>query len=118
MKNLSCILCLIKMTKKIALFYYNCRMAVKLICLTLMLVLLCPIWAREPCRRSATTCNECIQSGPECAWCTAPQFNIRCHTLKGLLRAGCHKGDMYNPRGDVQVAKNDSRLVSWFEDQL
>ncbi|XP_073340701.1 integrin beta-1-like [Pagrus major] len=83
-------------------------MAVKLLCLTLLLVLLCPIWAKKPCLRSASTCDECIQSGPECAWCTAPQFNIRCHTLKGLQRAGCHEGDMYNPRGDVQVVKNDS----------
>lgn len=96
------------------MLYCSCRMAVKLLCLCLLLVLvlvlLCPSWAEEQtCLTSASNCDECIQSGPECAWCTAPRSNIRCHTTKGLLRAGCRKRYMYNPRGRVQIVKNDSR---------
>ncbi|XP_037641480.1 integrin beta-1-like isoform X1 [Sebastes umbrosus] len=84
-------------------------MSVKLLGLCLLLVLLCPSWAEEQtCLTSASNCDECIQSGPACAWCTAPQSTIRCHTLKGLRRAGCRKRYVYNPEGMVQADKNDS----------
>lgn len=92
------------------MLYSDCRMSVKLLGLGLLMVLLCPSWAKEQtCLTSASSCDECIRSGPECAWCTAPNANVRCHTLKGLRRAGCHKSHMYNPQGNVQVVKNDSR---------
>ncbi|XP_053289414.1 integrin beta-1 [Pleuronectes platessa] len=84
-------------------------MAVKLLCLCLLLAPLCPSWARkQTCLRSASSCDECVQSGPECAWCTAPNPDVRCHNMKGLRRAGCHKSHIYNPQGLVQVVKNES----------
>ncbi|XP_018541585.1 integrin beta-1 [Lates calcarifer] len=84
-------------------------MAVKLLCLSLLLALLCTGWTKQQtCLLSASNCDECIQSGPECAWCTAPRSDVRCHTSKGLRRAGCHKSYVYNPQGAVQVVKNDS----------
>ncbi|XP_044215552.1 integrin beta-1-like [Thunnus albacares] len=91
------------------MLYCNCRMAVKLLCLCLLLALLFPSWAKkQTCLTSASNCNECIQSGPECAWCTAPHTNTPCHTLRGLQRAGCPKSHIYNPQGRVQVVRNDS----------
>lgn len=93
------------------LLYSNRRMsALKLLAyLGLLLVLSCLSGAEEQkCSTSAHNCDECIQSGPACAWCSAPNANIRCDTLKGLQRAGCHKSYVFNPRGRVQVVKNDS----------
>ncbi|XP_056237792.1 integrin beta-1-like [Seriola aureovittata] len=87
----------------------NCGMAVKLLCLFLLLAVLYPSWAKEQtCLISASSCDECIQSGPECAWCTTPHSHIRCNTVKELQRAGCHQSYAYNPQGTVQVVKNDS----------
>ncbi|XP_042346625.1 integrin beta-1-like [Plectropomus leopardus] len=85
-------------------------MSVRLLCRCLLLVLLCPSWAeKQTCLTSASNCEECIQSGPACAWCsTGPSSNIRCHTSKELRRAGCRKNDIYYPEGSVQVVKNDS----------
>ncbi|XP_047455357.1 integrin beta-1-like [Mugil cephalus] len=84
-------------------------MSLKLPRLCLLLALLCPCWAKEqPCRKSATSCDECVQSGPDCAWCTVPNGRTRCHTSERLRRAGCLKRHMYNPRGRVEVVKNDS----------
>lgn len=93
------------------MLYCNCRMAVKLLSLCLLLALLFPIRAeKQTCLTFATNCNECIQSGPECAWCSDPHTKTRCHTLRGLQRAGCGKSYMYNPQGEVQIVRNDSRL--------
>lgn len=94
-------------------------MAVKLLCLCLLLVLLCPSQAKkEQCLTSASNCDECIQSGPECAWCTEPHSNIRCHTSKGLRTAGCLKAHIYNPQGGMQVVRNGSRYEFWSKDPL
>lgn len=90
--------------------YLCCRMAIKMHCLYLLLFLVCTSRAKRPhCPTSASNCDECIRSGPECAWCTAPASDIRCQTSKVLGRAGCPKDRVYNPQGEVQVAKNDSR---------
>lgn len=105
---------------KLASSFYSCsssqslipkgRMAVRLYCLCLLLVLLVPSQAKKQrCLMSNSKCDECIQSGPECAWCTAPHSNIRCHTLRGLRRSGCPEGHIYNPQGGVQVVKNGNR---------
>lgn len=85
-------------------------MPVKLLYFGLLLVLVCCCWAKkQQCLKSIHTCDECIQSGSECAWCTAPDSKIRCHTLSGLERAGCLPEHVYNPQGGVQIARNDSR---------
>ncbi|XP_039869118.1 integrin beta-1-like isoform X2 [Simochromis diagramma] len=87
-------------------------MAVKLSHLFLLLVMpSLSLTSGQKCSTSDSSCNQCIQSGPECAWCTAPNSNIHCHTVKGLQRAGCHKGHIYiyKPQSSVQVIRNDSR---------
>ncbi|KAG7474198.1 hypothetical protein JOB18_003747 [Solea senegalensis] len=82
-------------------------MAVKLLCLCLLLTLLYPSWAKKhSCPTSASSCDQCLMSGPECAWCTAPNMNIRCHNMKGLRRMGCRKSHTYNPQGEVQIVRN------------
>ncbi|XP_016893610.1 integrin beta-1-like isoform X2 [Cynoglossus semilaevis] len=79
-------------------------MAIKLLCLCLLLALLGPIWAKkQPCLASASSCDQCIQSSPECAWCTAPGLSSRCQTSRGLRRAGCRKSHIYSPQGEVKV---------------
>ncbi|XP_059196137.1 integrin beta-1-like [Centropristis striata] len=84
-------------------------MSVKLLGLCLLLVLLCPSWAdKQTCLRSSSSCDECIQSGPECAWCTGVYSNVHCDTLKRLRRAGCRKTDLYNPQGRVHVVRNQA----------
>ncbi|CAG00011.1 unnamed protein product [Tetraodon nigroviridis] len=78
-------------------------------CLYLLLLLVCSSGAKGPrCPSSAPSCDECVRSGPECAWCAAPDSDIRCQTSKVLRRAGCPKDLIYNPQGGVQLAKNDS----------
>ncbi|KAM3614393.1 uncharacterized protein V6R79_013391 [Siganus canaliculatus] len=85
-------------------------MAVKLTCLCLLLALFSPSESKEgQCLMSASRCNECIQSGPDCAWCLEdkyPHKHIRCDTPQVLKREGCLK--QYNPQSGVQVTKNDS----------
>ncbi|XP_053182324.1 integrin beta-1-like [Scomber japonicus] len=84
-------------------------MTVKLLCLSLLLALPFLSWAKkQTCQISASNCNECIQSGPECAWCNAPYAHTHCHTLRGLQRQGCPEHHIYNPRGGMQVVRNDS----------
>lgn len=87
-------------------------MAVKLSHLFLLQVMpSLSLTSGHKCSTSDSSCNQCIQSGPECAWCTAPNSNIHCHTVKGLQRAGCHKGHIYKPQSSVQVIRNDSRYA-------
>ncbi|XP_061919332.1 integrin beta-1-like [Entelurus aequoreus] len=77
--------------------------------LLLLLPLLLPSWAEdETFLKPASNCNDCIQSDPQFAWCTAPGLKRRCHTVKGLRSAGCTTHFMYNPQGSVQVTRNDS----------
>ncbi|XP_041649744.1 integrin beta-1-like [Cheilinus undulatus] len=84
-------------------------MSVKLLCFSLLVAVFCVSWAKEQnCLKSASNCEECLQSGPDCAWCTEPQSNVRCHTSKGLRRAGCQKSNIYNPKGRVEIIRNDS----------
>ncbi|XP_054637435.1 integrin beta-1-like isoform X2 [Dunckerocampus dactyliophorus] len=87
------------------------RMVLKPLRLFLLLFpLLLPSWAEsQSCLTSASTCSQCIRSGPQCAWCTVPHLKLRCNTVKGLSRAGCLTHYMYNPQGNVQVTRNDSR---------
>ncbi|XP_024122859.1 integrin beta-1 isoform X3 [Oryzias melastigma] len=94
------------------------RMAVKLLCLLPLLLLSCQRAAgtggrvkAQTCVTSTSSCEECIQADPECAWCLAPQSRIRCHKFGRLQRAGCPEKYIYNPQSSMQVAKNESRKV-------
>ncbi|XP_019728522.1 integrin beta-1-like isoform X2 [Hippocampus comes] len=84
-------------------------MAVKPVCLFLLLPLLLSGQAKkQACLKSASTCSECILSGPQCVWCTDSGLKSRCHTLSALERAGCDPHHMYNPQGRVHVIRNES----------
>lgn len=90
------------------MFYYNNSMW-KLLCLCLLLVLLCPGWTkRNQCPPSASSCEECIQAGPECAWCTAPGTHSRCQTSEALRSTGCPTSHIYKPKGGAQVIRQSS----------
>ncbi|RVE62367.1 hypothetical protein OJAV_G00156530 [Oryzias javanicus] len=95
---------------------HTSRMAVKLLCLLPLLLLSCQRAAgtdrrikSRACVSSSSSCEECIQVDPECAWCLVPQSGIRCHSLKRLQKAGCPEIYIYNPQSSMQVAKNESR---------
>ncbi|XP_057691535.1 integrin beta-1-like isoform X2 [Corythoichthys intestinalis] len=85
-------------------------MAIKVGCLFLLLLpLLSLSWADEiTCLKTVSSCSQCMLSGPQCVWCTAPNFKRRCNTLSGLQKAGCDASHMYNPQGSVHVTRNDS----------
>ncbi|KAM4633397.1 integrin beta-1-like [Polymixia lowei] len=90
-------------------------MAVKLLSLCLLLGLLCPSWAEKQTCPSTSTCRECIQAGPGCAWCTDPDLpknQPRCHAQEELQKAGCGERHIYHPQGSVLVVRNDSRTES------
>lgn len=76
----------------------------------LLLTLSCPGWTkRNRCLTRASSCDECIQAGPHCAWCSQPFSSIRCQTPEALQRQGCPKSHIYNPRGELLVVKINSR---------
>uniref|UniRef100_A0A8C2G664 Integrin beta n=1 Tax=Cyprinus carpio TaxID=7962 RepID=A0A8C2G664_CYPCA len=55
----------------------------------------------------SATCGECIQIGPQCAWCKDPGFKpSRCDDRDSLEKAGCSPLGIENPRGTVTIDKN------------
>ncbi|XP_016304980.1 integrin beta-1-like [Sinocyclocheilus anshuiensis] len=56
---------------------------------------------------NAKTCGECIQIGPQCAWCKDPGFKpSRCDDRDSLEKARCTPLSIENPRGTVTINKN------------
>ncbi|CAI9556210.1 unnamed protein product [Staurois parvus] len=56
----------------------------------------------------ANTCQECIRSGPHCAWCKKLNFttagepdSVRCDTVNVLAERGCSETDIINPQSTV-----------------
>ncbi|CAN9514015.1 unnamed protein product [Ophioblennius macclurei] len=83
-------------------------MALKLPRLCLLLLLFSVSWAQgHGCQRFNSSCDECIMSGPDCAWCSAPNAKVRCHTLEELQNSGCT--DVYNPQWKVEFLRNEDR---------
>lgn len=84
----------------------------KLLRACLLLALLGLSWAKEQtCVTSASRCDECIVSGPDCAWCTALNATKRCGTIKELRTAGCDGESVYNPRGEARLIMSSKRSV-------
>ncbi|XP_075036354.1 integrin beta-2 [Mixophyes fleayi] len=60
----------------------------------------------EVCTKTkANNCQECIQSGPHCAWCKKENFtnagepdSVRCDTVRVLAERGCGETDIINPK--------------------
>ena len=79
-----------------------------LLALCLLLGLVCPKARKGRCHRKQT-CVDCIQAGPECAWCNHLDITgPRCNTEEKLVQAGCVR-DLYNPRGGLLSIANESR---------
>uniref|UniRef100_A0A8C0WKB0 Integrin beta n=1 Tax=Castor canadensis TaxID=51338 RepID=A0A8C0WKB0_CASCN len=64
-----------------------------------------PAQPQECTKGKVSTCQDCIQSGPSCAWCQKLNFtgqwksdSIRCDTREQLLKKGCEAGDIVDPR--------------------
>ncbi|XP_051984011.1 integrin beta-1b.1 [Xyrauchen texanus] len=56
---------------------------------------------------NAKACGECIQIGPQCVWCTDPDFkHSRCDEKESLENAGCTALSIENPRGTITTDKN------------
>ncbi|XP_005375961.1 PREDICTED: integrin beta-2 isoform X2 [Chinchilla lanigera] len=60
--------------------------------------------SQECTKYKVSTCRDCIQSGPGCAWCQKPNFtgpgepdSARCDTREQLLKKGCAPDDIMNP---------------------
>lgn len=67
--------------------------------------LLCLCWTEnQTCLRSASTCEECIRSGPDCGWCLDSKLPPLCGTAETLQSTLCTH--VYNPRGELLIFKN------------
>ncbi|KAK1165722.1 integrin beta-6 isoform X1 [Acipenser oxyrinchus oxyrinchus] len=63
---------------------------------------------------SAMTCDDCLQLGPHCAWCSQENFtdslsnSKRCDNLTNLLMKGCPEDLIEFPVTKVVIQKNES----------
>ncbi|XP_038605278.1 integrin beta-2 [Tachyglossus aculeatus] len=71
---------------------------------SLMLLTLMSVLSQECTKYKVNSCQDCIQSGPGCAWCKKPDFtkrgepdSIRCDTKEQLIQRGCEEGNIMNP---------------------
>ncbi|XP_056389687.1 integrin beta-2 isoform X2 [Hyla sarda] len=63
----------------------------------------------EVCTKiKASTCQECIQSGPHCSWCKKVNFtkagesdSVRCDTTNNLVSLGCDINDIIDPISEI-----------------
>lgn len=61
---------------------------------------------------NALSCDECLQLGPQCAWCTLQNFtdffpiDERCDTPEALLQKGCSGEFVEFPITNVKVLKD------------
>nr|XP_021575747.1 integrin beta-2 [Ictidomys tridecemlineatus] len=61
--------------------------------------------SQECTKYKVSTCRDCVQSGPGCAWCQKLNFtgqgepdSVRCDTREQLLKKGCAADDIMEPR--------------------
>ncbi|KAL0965988.1 hypothetical protein UPYG_G00289120 [Umbra pygmaea] len=61
-------------------------------------------------KANAQSCGECIQVAEKCGWCTDPKFlkqgeskSTRCDELEALVKKGCDKAMIENPRGNKTI---------------
>uniref|UniRef100_A0A4W2I4A0 Integrin beta n=2 Tax=Bos TaxID=9903 RepID=A0A4W2I4A0_BOBOX len=64
-----------------------------------------PVLSQECTKYKVSTCRDCIESGPGCAWCQKLNFtgqgepdSIRCDTRAELLSKGCPADDIMEPK--------------------
>ncbi|XP_054435074.1 integrin beta-2 [Pteronotus mesoamericanus] len=71
------------------------------------------VLSQECTKYKASTCQECIESGPGCAWCQKPNFpgpgepdSVRCDTRAELTAKGCEADDIMDPRSFAETTEN------------
>ncbi|XP_028289591.1 integrin beta-2 [Parambassis ranga] len=86
-------------------------------CLLLILLLQISIngLCQQLCLKSLINdCDDCIKSGPYCAWCKQLNFTkageqeaVRCNTPTQLREIGCKENEIISPENRLKVTKND-----------
>lgn len=71
------------------------------------------VLSQECTKYKVNTCQDCIQSGPGCAWCQQLNFtgpgqpdSIRCDTREQLLSMKCEADEIVDPRSVVRSQDN------------
>ncbi|XP_066226120.1 integrin beta-2-like [Saccopteryx leptura] len=71
------------------------------------------VLSQECTKFKVSTCRDCIESGPGCAWCQMPNFpkpgepdSIRCDTRAELEAKGCAADDIMDPKSFADPTKN------------
>ncbi|XP_058152329.1 integrin beta-2 isoform X2 [Dasypus novemcinctus] len=69
------------------------------------LLSLASVLSQECTKYKVSTCRDCVESGPSCAWCQKLNFtgrgepsSARCDTREQLLQRGCAADDIVDPR--------------------
>uniref|UniRef100_A0A3P8R4N3 Integrin beta n=1 Tax=Astatotilapia calliptera TaxID=8154 RepID=A0A3P8R4N3_ASTCA len=74
----------------------------------------------EVCSKSLiNSCDDCIKSGPYCAWCQTLNFTkdgeqdaVRCNTRAELVKRGCKENEIISPKNKRNIAKDDPLSAS------
>nr|KAF6382284.1 integrin subunit beta 2 [Pipistrellus kuhlii] len=71
------------------------------------------VLSQECTKYKVSTCRDCIESGPGCAWCQKLNFSrpgepdsVRCDTRAELLSKGCAADDIMDPRSFAETTEN------------
>ncbi|XP_035379481.1 integrin beta-2 isoform X2 [Electrophorus electricus] len=72
------------------------------------------VFSQDQCTKaSVSTCDDCIKSGPACAWCQELNFTkpgeqeaVRCDTRTVLLGKGCLETNIVSPRSNHKKDKD------------
>uniref|UniRef100_A0A8C3YTU0 Integrin beta n=1 Tax=Catagonus wagneri TaxID=51154 RepID=A0A8C3YTU0_9CETA len=79
------------------------------------LLTLRPALSQECTKYKVSTCRDCIESGPGCAWCQKLNFSgqgepdsVRCDTREELLTKGCAADDIMDPRSLAETQENQA----------
>ncbi|XP_064135629.1 integrin beta-2 isoform X2 [Loxodonta africana] len=70
---------------------------------------------QECTQYKVSTCRECVELGPGCAWCQKLNFtvrgepdSVRCDTRNQLLMKGCAADDIVDPRSHAEAQDNQA----------
>ncbi|NXB88111.1 ITB6 protein, partial [Vidua chalybeata] len=93
-------------------------MGIELLCLC-FLFLQRNNYVQGTCSQESTvTCEDCLLSGPHCAWCLQENYTDssgihgRCDTLENLLSKGCQLNFIEFPISEVEIHRNDPLTAS------
>uniref|UniRef100_A0A8I3PNK7 Integrin beta n=1 Tax=Canis lupus familiaris TaxID=9615 RepID=A0A8I3PNK7_CANLF len=74
------------------------------------------LWAascQECTKYKVSTCRDCVESGPGCAWCQKLNFtglgepdSVRCDTREQLLLKGCAADDIMDPQSLAEIQED------------